>query len=174
MVAFYITFLQLLQLRFLYQCFDMGKSYKCCKWCTCHLPKTTKLLCGSDIDSFKLPLVQPVSAGDVLCQWCLTRAKDKACEPFEDITTVVTADNAGTSDPNPEPNKKLKLDVPKTGSGSSSCIVCGTKKASERPFYSQHLKPEARARVFSKTGIFVPAQSRACLKQFEGDNLLSD
>ena len=28
--------------------------------------------------------------------------------------------------------------------------------------------------MFSKTGIFVPAQSRACLKQFEGDNLLSD
>ena len=40
--------------------------------------------------------------------------------------------------------------------------------------FTQHLKPEARAKVFSKTSIFVTAQSTACNKHFDGHTLRSD
>ena len=106
----------------------MGKPYKRCKWCFARVPTNTKLLSGSDLDGFKRPLVHPVSVGDVLCKKCLTSATYNACEPLEDITTGVTSDD------NPEPYKKIKLEVPKSGSGSSYCIGCGTKKAGKRPF----------------------------------------
>ena len=155
----------------------MGKKYKRCKWCSAHLQKRTKMLTAADIETFQQPLRQPVSVGDILCSACLSSVTDNGRQPFEDITSDATLGGTpNTASPSNESpaSKKIKLELPKASSKSSNCIICGPRRTDSRPFYLKRLKPEARAKIFSKTGIFVPAQARACVKHFDGDNLHSE
>ena len=155
----------------------MGKKYKRCKWCSAHLQKRTKMLTAADIETFQQPLRQPVSVGDILCSACLSSVTDNGRQPLEDITSDATLggtpNTASPSDESPA-SKKIKLELPKASSKSSNCIICGSRRTDSRPFYLKRLKPEARAKIFSKTGIFVPAKARACVKHFDGDNLHSE
>lgn len=145
-----------------------GKGYKRCKWCSAALSKTSKKLTDADISAFKSPVPKPVKAGDSLCATCLLKASENAREALEDLTN---ANAQNPPDENPTPSKKLKVNVPTASSGGHTCIVCGNKKGLQRGFNSKRLKPEARTRVFAKTGVFVPAKSRACTKHFEGKYL---
>ena len=138
----------------------MGKTFKRCRWCSTKVHRTSKIITYSDIEKFKSSLAQPLSVGDVLCINCFASATVGVREPLMDVTEKVTASNSSTSDDHMALHKKMRLDIPKASSGTTTCIVCGNKNTDKRPFHSKRLKPEARATVF--------ANSRACIKHFDG------
>lgn len=108
----------------------------------------------------------------MFCYSCFASATDGVRELLMNVSEEVTASNSSTSDT--ALYKKMRLDVPKASSGTTTCIACGNKNTDKRPFHSKRLKPEARATVFAKTGIFVSSSSRACNMNFDGHFLLPE
>ena len=67
--------------------------------------------------------------------------------------------------------KKIKLDIPRTTSSSTMCIVCSAYREIGSNITFKCLQPKNRAKIFVKTGKIVNGGARICSDHFDGDAL---
>ena len=150
---------------------------KKCKGCGECISKKVKLrrLDEHDLRSLKSSLKSKVKHGDMICGKCYGDKDDplldsilKVMEP-NIIPSTPTASSGTTGE---EPlEKKIKLDLSRTTSSSTRCIVCSAYREIGSNVTFKCLQPKNWAKIFVKTGIIVNRGALICSDHFNGDAL---
>ena len=148
-----------------------------CKGCGECISKKVKLrrLDEHDLLSLKSSLKSKVKHGDMICGKCYGDKDDplpdsilKVMEP-NIIPSTPTA-SSGTTGEEPV-EKKIKLDILRTTSSSTRCIVCSAYREISSNVTFKCLQPKNQAKIFIKTGIIVNRGALICSDHFDGDAL---